>query len=284
MLHSLRQPTISIIIPYYNHGAYIDETLQSIDTIEDKNFYEVIIVNDGSTDALSNERLQAIEQTGLYKVVWQENGGVMAARNKALSFVRGKYILPVDSDNRIKAEWPQKGVAFLEQNPEFSVVYCDYVLFGSQEGIKTAGPFNLQRLMLDNYIDNCSVIRASLIEEIGGYDTYKPLAAVEDWELWLRAAFRGHRFHYINVPLFYYRVLPNSGSSKLRANKNKWTRILDYLSEKYPEHMGPQYIDENILGKFRASPIGFLGKLILKAYRPKAFHDKVQKGKLRKYI
>ena len=54
MLHKERKPRISVVIPCYNHGKYIDETIESIDRITDKNLYEIIIVNDGSTDEYTN--------------------------------------------------------------------------------------------------------------------------------------------------------------------------------------------------------------------------------------
>ena len=77
---------------------------------------------------------------------------------------------------------------------------------------------------------------------------------------------------------------PDSGSSKLKSAKQKWTQILDYLVQKYPAHFGPQFVDENIYRKFKNSPWGFTGKLFLKTFFPKAFDAKVREGALRKYI
>jgi glycosyltransferase involved in cell wall biosynthesis len=284
MLHDKRNPRISFVIPCYNHGKYIDETIASIDAIEDKNLYEIIIVNDGSTEELCNQRLAELEKTGSYKIIWQENQGVCKARNKGFSYARGEYILPVDSDNKIKKEYMQKALSILDNNADVSVVYADSDLMGLETGVRVAGEFNLQRLMLDNFIDNCSVFRASMLHDLGGHDTYKTINGHEDWEFWMRAAFKGYKFHYINEPLFEYRVLPNSGSARLSANKIKGNANMDYLITKHKYYFGIQHVDDYFVNKFKKSPIGFLGKLILKVYFPKRFMKLVEKGKLRKYI
>lgn len=284
MLHEFRKPKISIVIPCYNHGKYIDETLASIDKIEDKNLYEIIIVNDGSTELLCNERLKAISETGLYKVIWQANQGVCKARNNAFSHVRGEYVLPVDSDNRIKPEFIYTAIKLLDANKDISIVYSDYELFGQESGIRVAGEFNLQRLMLSNFIDNCSVFRKSMLDHIGNHDTFKTINGVEDWEFWMRAAFNGYKFHYINKPMFEYRVLAGSGSARLNADKIKGNSNIDHFKEKHKYYYGPQYVDSYFINKFKASPLGFIGKLILKVYFPKKFASMVQRGKLRKYI
>lgn len=284
MLHDERQPRVSIVIPCYNHGKYIDETIQSIEQISDTNLYEIIIVNDGSTDEYTNRRLDELAATGRYKVVKQENGGVAKARNHGFSLVRGEYILPVDSDNKITPAYVHRSLEILDANPDVAVVYSDSSLMGLETGTRVAGAFNLQRLMLANFIDNCAVFRKSMMDNIGLHDTYHTINGIEDWEFWLRAAFNGYKFHYINEPLYEYRVLPNSGAARLNASKTKGNSNMDYFRQKHPYYFGPQYVDEYFINKFKASPIGFLGKLILKMYFPEKFKKLVEKGKLRKYI
>lgn len=280
------QPKISIVIPCYNHGEYMPDTLTSIEQIEDKGLYEVIIVNDGSTDVATNEYLRDLQQQNKpnYTVLFQENQGVCIARNNALKHATGEYVLPVDSDNKITKEYVYKAIEVLDNNEDITIVYCDYTLMGEETGIKVAGPFNLQRLMLGNFIDNCSVYRRSLLSKIGYLETYKTINGVEDWEFWLRAAFNGYKFHYINEPLFEYRVLENSGTARLKADKSKGISNTELFKRKYKEYYGPQYIDDYFLKKFKSSPIGLLGKIILMSYFPKKFEAMVKKAKLRRHI
>ena len=284
MLHKDRIPEVSIVIPCYNHGKFIDETLKSIEQIKDSSIYEVIIVNDGSTDSYTNERLKEISESGLYNVIFQKNQGVCVARNIGMSNTRGKYILPVDSDNMLTPEYIEEALNIFNNNPEISIVYADYFLFGDQKGIRKAGKFNLQRLMLGNFIENCSMMKKELINAIGGYDPFPTIVGHEDWELFLRAAFNGYKFFYLEKPLFYYRVLPNSQIKRLNANKIKGNTNADYFIKKHVSFYGPQYIDEYFLSKFRSNFFGFLYKIILMLYFPEKFSGLVNKGKLRKYL
>jgi GT2 family glycosyltransferase len=180
-----------------------------------------------------------------------------------------------------------KAIEILDNRPDISIVYTDSMLFGEGKGVRVAGDFNLQRLMLGNFIDTCAVFRRSMIEQIGPYDTFHPL--MEDWELWLRAAFNGYRFHYIPEPLFYYRILPNEKGSTNRSHAINNSKIkgdlnTEHIRERHSSYFGPQYVDAYFTDKFRASPLGMLTKLILKLYFPKRFARMVAKGKLRKYL
>ncbi len=284
MLHEDRHPRVSIVMPYYNHGKFIDEALASIDKFADKNIYEVIIVNDGSTDAYSNERLEELAKTGLYKIVHQQNQGVCIARNNAISHARAEYILPVDSDNKIQIGFITEGMAVLDNSPEISVVYSDYMVFGVQNGLRKSGPYNLQRLMLDNFIENCSMFRKKIFDDLGGYDPYFNKIGIEDWEFWLKVAFAGHRFHYIEKPLFDYRISEMSRTIRLITDKTKGDVFSDYVIQKHKEYFGHQYVDEYFLNKFKPNFIGFMGKIVLRLYFPKMYQRLVDKKKLRKYL
>ncbi len=284
ILHKDRSPRVSIIIPYYNHGKFIDETLASIDKIADKSMYEVIIVNDGSPDAYSNERLKEIAKSGLYLVIEQVNQGVSVARNVAVAHARGEYILPVDSDNRIKPEYIDEALAILDNNKDVDIVYCDYDLFGAETGVRKSGEYNFQRLLLDNFIENCSMVRKEVFNNVGGYDPFFRKIGIEDWDLWLNAAFAGCKFHYIQKPLFDYRVAESSRIDMTIANKGNGAIAIDYFIEKYKNGYGLQYVDEYFLNKFKPNFIGFLGKIILRLYFPKTYQKMVDKRKIRKYL
>jgi glycosyltransferase involved in cell wall biosynthesis len=274
-------PLVSIIIPCYNHGQYIDDALQSVTAITDKNIYEVIIVNDGSTDEFTNRHLESLSDR--YNVITQPNAGLSAARNTAIRNARGKYIMPLDADNKIREGYITHGVRIMESDPSISVVYGNAQHFGDENKLRKLHDFNLQKLMLSNFIDSCAIYRKSMWEDIGGYDT-NMRDGFEDWEFWLNAAFHGHKFQYVDEILFDYRVLNTSMVHELNRQKVKVNRIIAYLVEKHPYFYGPQYLDENIMQKFSRNPIGFVGLLILKKWFPARFSKMVVKGRLRKYI
>lgn len=279
------RPRISIVIPCYNHGEYIPETIASIEQIEHKHLYEVIIVNDGSTDKTTNDYLKNLQQENKenYTIVFQDNQGVCRTRNNAISIAKGDYILPLDADNILYPEYIYRSVEILDNNKDISVVYGNAKLIGEETGIRLQRDFNLQSLMLDNYIDTCAVFKRSLWEDVGGYDP-EMKTGLEDWEFWLHAAFKGHLFHHIDEVLFEYRVVANSRTNKLISTKTNANNLLDYMSAKHTKYFSPAAIDENLLDKFKSNPMVFITKLFLKAYFPHKFQSLANKGKFRKFF
>lgn len=278
-------PRVSIVIPCYNHGEYIPETIASIEQIEDKNLYEVIIVNDGSTDQTTNDYLKNLQQENKdnYTIIFQENQGVCFARNKAISLSRGTYILPLDADNILYPEYIYRSIDIMDNSKDISVVYSNVQLIGEETGTKIQRDFNLQSLMLDNYIDTCAVFKRSLWEDVGGYDP-NMRTGLEDWEFWLHAAFKGYKFYHIDEVLFEYRVVANSRTNKLISTKVNANNLLDYMSAKHTKYFSPTAIDENLLAKFKSNPMVFITKLFLKAYFPNKFLSLANKGKFRKFF
>lgn len=221
---------ISIIIPCYNHGQYIQETIKSIENIVKTYESEVIIINDGSTDLKTIEILNKIKEDG-YTVIHQNNKGLGSARNNGIRIAKGKYILPLDSDNLVLSPYINQAIDILEKNEDISIVYGDAEFFGEKSGKWKVGSFNLQKLMLGNYIDACAVYRKSVWEFLGGYDEKMPKMGTEDWDFWLNCSFNNFNFQYLEVPCFGYRVLKNSMIHSFSVLDFK--QIYEYLEDKY---------------------------------------------------
>ena len=135
-------PKVSVIIPCYNHGQYIKEAIQSVEECREKDLYEIIILNDGSTDKYTIEILQELANAG-YNVINQANQGLGAARNNAIRMARGKYILPLDSDNKIYPEYIYESIKILDAEPGIAMVYGDWEYFGEKTGRHSVGEFIL---------------------------------------------------------------------------------------------------------------------------------------------
>ncbi len=208
---------LSVIIPCFNDGKFIEEAVASVE-VASKPAYEIIIVNDGSTDPATLQILDGLREKG-YKVINQENHGPAAARNTGIRAAQGEYILPVDSDCRIHPEYMYRGMEILDQHPDVAVVYGDIELFGEQTGIRRVPDFNLTWLVNHNYIDNCAVFRKSAWAECGPYDEDMPFYGFEDWDLWLSIAKKGHRFYHIPEVFVEYRVRPVSVSTAGRGEE-----------------------------------------------------------------
>ena len=275
-------PKISIVVPCYNHGKYVMDTINSVEKIEDKSLYELIIVNDGSTDEYTNTKLKELQQAG-YHVVFQQNKGLAETRNVAIRLARAEYILPLDADNMIEPEYVYQAIEIMDRDKSISVVYSDGQFFGDETGTKWQREYNLQKLMLHNTIDACAAFRKEVWESVNGYDPNMKYG-LEDWEFWLHASFKGFKFHYINKNLFYYRVLHQSMIKNLNDSKIKNDILIDYLDAKHSRYFGHQHMDEFFMRRLNQNPPAFILKIIIKKYFPGLYASLVKKGKFRKYI
>ncbi len=224
-------PRISVVIPCYNHGIYIQDAIDSVEASSYRD-YEIIIVNDGSTDALTIEKMAQLSRSG-YHVINQPNQGVIRARNNGIAAASGEYIMPVDADNKIRSTYIKKAIAVLDSQPEIGVVYGKSVFFGEFEGVHYSGePFDPVKLYWSPYIDNIAVFRKSAWEQVGGYDANIPVMGVEDWDLWMTLHENGVEFYFIDEVLFDYRVVPGSLRSHLFKPENA-DKIERYLATKH---------------------------------------------------
>jgi GT2 family glycosyltransferase len=129
------------------------------------------------------------------------NRGPGAAWNTGIRLAKGEFILPLDSDNRLRGVYLDEGVSLLKNNPSVGVVYADAEYFGERSGRWYVPDFNLLSLIRMNFIDACALYRKRLWENVGGYDERMLLMGLEDWDFWLRVTCHG-------VPLF---IFPRSG-------------------------------------------------------------------------
>ena len=222
---------LSIIIPCYNQGEFLLDALSSVQACLDP-VYEVIIVNDGSNDPLTINLFSYLKEQE-YTILDQQNQGLSSARNNGIAKASGRYILPLDADNKIRPDYILKSIEILDHHPEIGVVYGKPEWFGGLErSWEMPEKFDPNQLILGNYIDACAVYRRSLWEDCGGYDANMPVAALEDWDFWLSAVERGWKFHYIPEVLFDYRVRANSMAAKCDLPENR-RRLLKYICTKH---------------------------------------------------
>ncbi len=185
------------------------EALASVEQVRNANLLEVIVVDDGSSEVETTTILSQLEEAD-YCVVRQPNRGPGAARNAGIRLAKGEFILPLDSDNRLRDLYLNEGVSLLRQNPSVGVVYADAEYFGERSGRWQIPEFDLLSLIRMNFIDACALYRKNLWEEVGGYDEHMPLSGWEDWDFWLRVAAHGGSFFHVPKIGFDYRVRKDS--------------------------------------------------------------------------
>jgi len=259
-------PKISIIIPCYNMGAYLQETLDSVTSYPNPDDYEIIIVNDGSTDQYTIELLKNLEEQGFF-VLNQVNMGLSKARNNGIKLAKGEYILPLDADNKIRHNYISKSIKLFHNEPSIDIVYGNHYRFEEEDRIMITKDFYFPILCCENFIDACAVYRKSIWEKVNGYDEHM-LMGFEDWEFWLRVALQGARFHHLNEVTFDYRVRKKSMITETYHN---YDIILNYMMNKKElsivKQVKESYLEANNAKHLRNSMEYRIGKLLFKPFR-----------------
>jgi glycosyltransferase involved in cell wall biosynthesis len=200
-------PSVSVVVPCYNQGVYLEEALQSIynQTFHD---YEIIVVDDGSTDSITPEIIARIRdsRTTTFRI---NNCGLASARNFGISKASGKYILPLDSDDKIGAEYIEKAVSIIESNDSIGIVYCKANFFGDETGEWLLPEFDSNVIKLYNLIFCSALFRREDWEFVGGYKR-NMVFGWEDWDFWLSILQKTPHVYKIPEILFFYRKKQSS--------------------------------------------------------------------------
>jgi glycosyltransferase involved in cell wall biosynthesis/GT2 family glycosyltransferase len=203
-------PLVSIIIPHYNLGAYLPETIASAraQTFTD---CEIIVVDDGSTDEASLKVVAEVEagKHGPVRVVRKRNGGLSSARNAGTGAARGRWVVPLDADDVLDPMFVEKMLTAARLNPGIAYATSLVSFFTEEQRDLQSGwvPLGIDRDILAYW--NCAGSCTALIEraailEIGGYDEW--LTSFEDWDLYCRLAARGQRGAIVPEFLIGYRI------------------------------------------------------------------------------
>lgn len=187
-------PTISIIIPAYQAERDIGDCLESIfrQTFRD---FEIIVVNDGSTDGTRNVLARYADQIS---VINQDNKGRNPARNRGVHRARGTFLLFCDADIIMEPTFLEKLVRALREHSEASYAYSSF-----HYGRKAfrLWPFSADRLRRMPYIHTTSLIRQ---EHFPGFD--ESVGRLQDWDLWLTMLEQGHTGVWVPEYLFTIRT------------------------------------------------------------------------------
>ncbi len=230
----IKMNLVSVIIPCFNGGKTILKTIDSVKNQTWSNI-EIIVVNDGSNDKNTLEILKQIKGIRLFN---QTNMGLSAARNKGISYAKGKFILPLDDDDWIEENTIEHMIIALENKYENSFAFSNIFLEGEGKG-EIYKSYNFFEQLFLNQIPYCILYKKRFWENIGGYDE-KMKDGFEDWEFNIRLGFNG--IFGVNVPksLLHYNV-SSTGMLKgksLKIHSELWSSI----QKKHPEIYNFSYL------------------------------------------
>lgn len=207
---------VSIIIPCYNLGEYINEAIDSALNQTHQDF-EIIVVNDGSTDKKTIQILNSLNEPQV-KVIHTTNEGLAKARNIGISDSVGKYILPLDADDKIAPDYLEKAVKILDENKNVGIVYCQASFFGEENSKWDLPEYELSKILIDNLIFCSALYRKDDWDLVGGYKSNMKYGW-EDYDFWLSIIELNREVYRIPEYLFFYRKR-NDSMASLMSREN----------------------------------------------------------------
>ena len=244
----------SVVIPCYNQPNYLAESLESVHQQSLTN-WEVIIVDDGSTEPGIQSVVDTINDTRVRLVRHPKNRGLAAARNTGFREARGEYVLPLDSDDVLMPDALKK-LAIGLQNSKADIIFPDFRSFGTCEGTIHFEVKNAKDLLIYQWIPGSgTLMRKKIWDVVGGYCEDEILrSGNEDWDFYLSLAEVGFTAIHFSEPLYCYRQTPQSMSKHLQ--------FVDYLTREFmyqrhkalfdQYHAGPAFLSEGYIRSARA--------------------------------
>lgn len=211
-------PAVSVILPAYNCEKFIGKAIQSVlqQTFTD---FELIIINDGSTDNTGSV-IQTFDDHRILYFKNPGNQGLISTLNNAITYAKGKYIARMDGDDISLSERLARQKAFLDENENIAAV-ASTIEFINEQGEKggvweldrqTITPEQIKKAILrQNCIAHPSVMmRSEIIKQLKYMEYQKN---IEDYDLWLRLLNRGYKIAKLDEPLLLYRIHDSSITS-----------------------------------------------------------------------
>lgn len=226
---------VSIIIPGFNYGHYLKETLDSV-LNQDYNEFEIVIVDDGSTDNQTKKYLSQLNHPKI-KVFLKEHEGVCIARNYAIANSTGDYILPLDADDLIGKDFIRDAVEILDSDNRVKIVCCKVEMFGAKKGLYPLPEPSLEMLLGQNTMVVTSMFRRADFEKTNGFNSNMS-NGFEDWDFWLSLLDSGGEIYKLDKVGLYYRIKKGSRNNVLTSAEFKRLRLQIYQNHKglYARH------------------------------------------------
>lgn len=235
-----RDVLISVIIPLYNKAATVSTTLKSLAAQSYQN-WELIIVNDGSTDN-SAEQVQLFSSQMPMKYFEKQNGGVCSARNYGVQKARGSYVVFLDADDIAERTWlaaiAQK---IAETNADIVFCGCNIIKGEKSENVMPALLGKFYNSITGIFLAGTFCVKRALFLAVGGYD--EVLKFSENYELGMRLLMQKVTTTSINEALVSYyndatERTSNSIDNRLNANRYILQKYRDTYKKDIPYFSG----------------------------------------------
>ena len=221
---------LSVVIPFYNMGEYIDECVLSIKNATYKNI-ELLIINDGSTDAASIKKLEQLAAQENITVVHRENCGLADTRNYGAAMARGEFLAFLDADDKVAPDYYEKAIAALVKNDNVFFVGAWTQYFENSKVVWPTFTPQPPYVLAHNPVNSSGLVykRAAFLS--GGLNDKKVGYGLEDYDSVIQMMSKGFNGIVLPEKLFYYRV--RSGSMFRNITREKLLYANRCIAEKH---------------------------------------------------
>lgn len=229
---ALEKDLLSVVIPYYNLGELLLETIESVERATYP-YKEIIVVNDGSNEPESLRVLEKIEKQGYIKVVHKSNEGLALARNTGAIHARGEFLAFLDADDLVDENYFEWAISILKEYENVSYVGCWVKYFEGASGVWPTFPPEFPYFLFHNSINSSGLVLKTADFLQFGLNDPEMKYGMEDYAFVINMLKHGKRGFIIPHPFHFYRVRRES----MLRQFNPYTYLYLYrkLTEKHSE-------------------------------------------------
>jgi len=241
---SLQKPLVSVVITAFNCAEFLTAAIDSVlaQTYRD---YEIVIVNDGSTDD-TDDVVQPYLKDQRLSYYKKKNGGASSSRNLGIQNSRGDFVAFLDGDDLWEQRKLAEQMAVFERDPRVGVVFSHIRMISTTgkpipyENPRCYRGFVLPHLYAYNFVPlSSSIVRRRLFDKCGMFD--ESLNMGMDYDLWLRLSLLTE-FDYVPEVLIGYRVGQRQLSANTKAREFWGTFVQKRFRDRYPSRVTPEMI------------------------------------------
>ncbi len=279
-------PKVSIVLPVYNAAEFL---VAAIDSIRQQNFedYECIAIDDGSTDESGKLLDEVSNQDSRWKIIHQQNSGLVSALNAGISHARGEYIARMDADDISLPERLKQQFQFLENHPDVGLLGCSYGVIdkpghvvGSEPVLLYDRELRLSLLHTHTFAHGSVMIRTSVLRQVSQPPYQATVGYVEDIDLWTRIA-RVSKLASVPNILYLWRKNPESIShTKYKTQRSQAQAVYRQYKGTIPWHALAKTVSWNDFRRYQTKHEIILGQQITVHYRRAVSYHLVQISKL----
>ena len=248
-------PLVSIVIPTYNHAPMLQRALTTVIEQTYQN-WNAIVVNNFSTDN-TLEVVAKFNDPRIQCVNFRNNGVIGASRNEGIKLATGEYVAFLDSDDTWFPTKVEKSVSSLENGSDL-VCHAEYWIDESGKSrLVTYGPSEAAThhnlIYKGNRIStSATMVRATLLKEVNGFDVSPELISTEDYDLWIRLAAKSNKFAFIDEPLGEYHRHDNNVSANIEKHLAAELALLS-------KHFAANARFEHVIARRRRTALAYYG-------------------------